>query len=81
MKSQRAAVQSRRREVAWAWLSLITLVICWDRAARLDERGSAPRVRIAHAIDREEAALGANGRALIEHQNALIPVSARPTVS
>jgi hypothetical protein len=40
-------------------LSLVGLVIAWDRAGRLDERPSAPRVRIAHAVSREEAALGA----------------------
>jgi hypothetical protein len=28
----------RRREVWWAWLSLLTLVACWDAAARLDEK-------------------------------------------
>lgn len=67
METQQAAVQSRRRELAWAWLSLLTLLISWDRAARLDERASAPRVRIAHAGDRYEGALGANVRALIEH--------------
>jgi hypothetical protein len=33
----------------WAWLSLVTLVICWDASARLETRVSPPRVRIAHA--------------------------------
>jgi hypothetical protein len=33
----------------WAWLSLVTLVICWDAAARLETRVSPPRVRLAHA--------------------------------
>jgi hypothetical protein len=33
------------------------LLICWDRSARLDERASPPRIRIAHALDRDEAAL------------------------
>ena len=54
-----AGVDSRRRELVWAWLSLIGLVIAWDRAGRLDERPSAPRVRLAHAVSREEAALSA----------------------
>lgn len=54
MDCHQAAVRKHRREVIWAWLSLVTLVICWDRAARLDERASAPRVRIAHAVEREE---------------------------
>jgi hypothetical protein len=50
------AVDSRRRERVWAWLSLAALVLAWDRAARLDERPAPPRVRIAHALSREEAA-------------------------
>ena len=54
-----AGAESRRRELVWAWLSLVGLVIAWDRAGRLDERPSAPRVRIAHAVSREEATLGA----------------------
>jgi hypothetical protein len=39
----------------WAWLSLVTLVICWDASARLEQRVSPPRVRIAHAGDRSES--------------------------
>jgi hypothetical protein len=39
----------RRRESMWAWLSLLTLVLCWDASARLEARVSPPRVRIAHA--------------------------------
>jgi hypothetical protein len=63
VNSQQGSVraQSRRREVIWAWASLVTLVICWDRSARLDERVSPPRIRIAHALDRDEAALAAGG--------------------
>ncbi|MGH8186282.1 MAG: hypothetical protein ACREUC_06940 [Steroidobacteraceae bacterium] len=60
-----------RREAAWAWLSLVTLILCWDASARLEERVSPPRVRIAHAGDRDGEAA----------QNALMPVSARPTVN
>ena len=45
----------RRRESMWAWLSLLTLVLCWDASARLEMRVST--------------------------QNALMPVSSRPTVS
>ena len=43
-----------RLEAVWAWLSLVTLVLCWDASLRLDERISPPRVRIAHAAEREE---------------------------
>jgi hypothetical protein len=39
----------QRRESMWAWLSLLTLVLCWDVSARLETRVSPPRVRIAHA--------------------------------
>ena len=42
------AVRQDRREKAWAWLTLFTLVLCWDASIRLDERVSPPRVRIAH---------------------------------
>jgi hypothetical protein len=41
--------RQRRREMTWAWLSLLTLVLCWDASARLEIRVSPPRVRIAHA--------------------------------
>jgi hypothetical protein len=44
----------RRIEHAWAWLSLFTLLLCWDVSLRLDQRVSPPRVRIAHAVDHEE---------------------------
>jgi hypothetical protein len=43
----------RRLEHAWAWLSLFTLVLCWDLSLRLDQRTSPPRVRIAHVLERE----------------------------
>jgi hypothetical protein len=46
--------RQRRREAMWAWLSLVTLVICWDASARLEARVSPPRVRIAHAGERSE---------------------------
>jgi hypothetical protein len=76
MKARRAALaglvsNSQRREAAWAWLSLVTLILCWDASARLDERVSPPRVRIAHAGDSADQSA----------QNALMPVSARPTVN
>lgn len=64
--------QRHRREQIWAWLSVLTLVICWDAASRMDHPVSPPRVRIAHAVDHDES-VGA--------QNALMPVNARPTVS
>lgn len=57
--SARAGEGAGRRERAWAWLSLLTLILCWDAAARLDERISPPRVRIAHVGEREEAARAA----------------------
>jgi len=59
--SHRAA--SKRREIMWAWLSLVVLVLCWDTAARLDDAVTA-------------AAPGS-----LISQNALSPVSARPTVN
>lgn len=47
--------ERNRREQTWAWLSLVTLILCWDASARLDHPVSPPRVRIAHAVEREEA--------------------------
>jgi hypothetical protein len=75
---------SRRRETLWAWLSLLTLVICWDAAARLDEKVSPPRPRLSRE-DWDHPCFAA-GKAemspvFILDQNALMPVSARPTVS
>jgi len=61
----------RRHEILWAWLSLLTLVICWDAAARLDDKVSPPRPRLSHMAEEEERA----------GQNALMPVRARPTVN
>jgi hypothetical protein len=43
----------RRLELVWAWGSLLTLIICWDAALRLDQHVSPPRVRIAHAAEVE----------------------------
>jgi hypothetical protein len=40
----------------WAWLSLLTLVLCWDASARLETRVSPPRVRIAHAGENQSRA-------------------------
>lgn len=58
MRSSNAGKSSTNRlEIAWAWASLLMLIICWDAALRLDQRVS------------------------VSLQNALIPVSARPTVS
>src|SRR5687767_13641966 len=51
----RSLVRERhRREQAWAWLSLVTLIICWDASERLGERVSPPRARIAHVSDDQE---------------------------
>ena len=51
----RSLVRERhRREQAWAWLSLVTLIICWDASERLGERVSPPRARIAHVSDEQE---------------------------
>lgn len=43
----------QRRERAWAWSSLVVLIICWDASSRLGERVSPPRARIAHALEDE----------------------------
>jgi hypothetical protein len=53
----------RRRELTWAWLSLLTLVLCWDASARLETRVSPPRVRIAHAGERSEGVDAGEGAA------------------
>jgi hypothetical protein len=53
--SRTVRLTQRQREHAWAWLSLLTLLICWDASLRLDERVSIPRARIAHAADASEA--------------------------
>jgi hypothetical protein len=44
----------QRREKAWAWLSVVVLIICWDASSRLGERVSPPRARIAHALEEDE---------------------------
>jgi hypothetical protein len=49
-----AARKQARREHVWAWLSLVTLLLCWDACLRLDHRVSLPRPRLAHAIEREQ---------------------------
>jgi hypothetical protein len=46
--------ERQQRERTWAWLSLFTLIICWDASARLETRVSPPRARIAHAVERDE---------------------------
>lgn len=43
----------QRREKAWAWLSLVVLIVCWDASSRLGERVSPPRARIAHAVEED----------------------------
>jgi hypothetical protein len=52
------ARERHRRERIWAWLSVVTLIICWDASARLDQRVSPPRVRMAHAGEADDAARG-----------------------
>jgi hypothetical protein len=49
----RAAARSRREKI-WAWLTLATLMLCWDASMRLDERVSLPEPRIAHGGDAAE---------------------------
>ncbi|HEY0943446.1 MAG TPA: hypothetical protein VGE08_25405 [Steroidobacter sp.] len=44
----------QRRERAWAWLSLVALIICWDTSSRLEERVSPPRAKLAHVVEEEE---------------------------
>jgi hypothetical protein len=63
--------RQRRRELVWAWLSVLVLVLCWDAAARLDQKVSPPRPRLTHVAEADDKTT----------QKALIPVSARPTVS
>jgi hypothetical protein len=46
--------ERQRREQAWAWLTLVTLIICWDASERLGERVSPPRARIAHVSEDQE---------------------------
>ncbi len=40
-----------RRELWWAWGSLLVLIVAWDAAGRLDEHIALPRMRIAHAAE------------------------------
>lgn len=48
----RSLVRERhRREQVWAWLTLVTLIVCWDASERLDERVSPPRTRVAHVVE------------------------------
>jgi hypothetical protein len=57
----RTLVRERhRREQAWAWLTLVTLIVCWDASERLGERVSPPRTRIAHVSDEQETMPGAS---------------------
>ena len=61
----RSLVRERhRREQVWAWLSLVTLIICWDASERLGERVSPPRARIAHVVEEDDvtrASAGSSG--------------------
>jgi hypothetical protein len=51
----RSLVRERhRREQAWAWLSLVTLIVCWDASSRIGERVSPPRPRLAHVVEEDE---------------------------
>lgn len=51
----RSFVRERnRREQVWAWLTLVTLIICWDASERLGERVSPPRTRVAHVSEDHE---------------------------
>jgi hypothetical protein len=53
--SFRALARDRqRRERAWAWMSLVVLIVCWDASSRLEERVSPPRARMAHVADEDE---------------------------
>ena len=53
--------ERQRREQIWAWLSVVVLIICWDASARLEERVSPPRTRIAHVMDEDEMMRPASG--------------------
>lgn len=50
--NSRAAL--RRRELLWAWLTALVLLICWDAATRLDQTVSAPRPRLSHVTEADE---------------------------
>ena len=52
------ARERHRREQAWAWLTLVMLIVCWDVSERLGERVSLPRTRIAHVSDDQEIMRG-----------------------
>lgn len=53
--SLRSLIRDRqRREQVWAWLSLVVLIVCWDASARLGERVSVPRPRLAHVVEEDE---------------------------
>ena len=45
-----------RLELLWAAASFVVLILCWDRASRLDERVSIPRIRNAHVLQEEQVA-------------------------
>jgi hypothetical protein len=53
-----SSVSQSKIETAWAWASLLVLIVCWDAALRLDQRVPLPRVRLAHAVEVERTEQG-----------------------
>lgn len=51
----RDLMRQRRREKVWAWLTLFTLILCWDASIKLDERVSPPLVRTDHIGEAADA--------------------------
>jgi hypothetical protein len=47
------ATAARLRERVLAGLAFVMLVVAWDATLRLDERAAPPRMRMAHAVERE----------------------------
>lgn len=59
-----SAINQSKLETAWAWASVLILIVCWDAALRLDERVPLPRIRIAHAAEVERSGQGSESREL-----------------
>lgn len=59
-----SVISQSKLETAWAWASVLILVVCWDAALRLDERVSLPRIRIAHAVEIERSGQSSESREL-----------------